>query len=131
MKQIIKKILKEQVSDKVITKVLLQLNQGKIKPPYFKNLDLIGLTEEEIKTVLQMFTNGNVNMGDRTVRNSGGYILYHETSDGYWVEGEYDERGNETYFEDSDGYWRKKGYDKNNVLIYHENSIYGIILDKR
>ena len=103
MKHIIKQILKEQLSDKVITKVLSQLERGLIKPPYFNNLDMIGLTEDEIESVLGEFSNGNVDMDNQIIEDKMGNKIYTEHSHGYWVKSEYDERGNEIYIEDSKG----------------------------
>ena len=103
MKDLIKKILNEQVSDKVITKVLSQLESGKIKPPYFKNLDLIGLTPEEIKVVMEKFTNGKVK--GNNIYDERGNKIYYEDSYGYWAKREYDERGNIIYYEDSTDFW--------------------------
>ena len=128
MKNLIKKVLKEQVTDKVITKVLSQLERGLIKPPYFNNLDLIGLTEDEIKVALEKFTNGEVN--GRVIYNKRNKQIYYEDSDGYWEKREYDERGNKIYFEDSYGYWVKQEYNERGNRIYFEDS-YGNIEDKR
>ena len=122
MKHIIKQILNEQVSDKVITKVLSRLERGKIKPPYFKNLDLIGLTPEEIKIILEKFTNGKVNKKLEWIKDSRGNEIYYEYSDGEWVKKEFDERGNNIYYEGSSGYWYKKEYDQRGNLIYREYS---------
>ena len=151
MKDLIKKILNEQVSDKVITKVLSQLERGKIKPPYFKNLDLIGLTDDEIQTILEQFTNGKVDIEEKIILDSRDNEIYFESSDGYWWKKEYDEKdnqiykedstdfwyrseydkdGNEIYIENSDGYWVKKEFDERGKLIYRENSD-GDIIDKR
>ena len=122
MKHLIKKILKEEISDKVITKVLSQLDRGKIKPPYFKNLDLIGLSPEEIKVVMEKFTNGKVNKKLEWIKDSRGNEIYREDSYGYWRKREYDERDNNIYYEDSDGGWRKREYDERGKLIYFEDS---------
>ena len=152
MKNLIKKVLKEQVTDKVITKVLSQLERGKIKPPYFNNLDLIGLTEDEIITVLGQFIDGNVDMDNQRIVDKRDYVIYIEESNGTWWKYGYDERGNTIYYENSNGdwekyefnerdnitytetshgYWAKYEYDENNKLIYKEDSDEGIILDKR
>jgi len=130
MKDLIKKILNEQVSDKVITKVLSQLESGKIKPPYFKNLDLIGLTDDEIQTTLEQFTNGEVNIKHRTLTDESGNIIYDEDDNGFWYKSEYDGRGNLIYVENSNGFWVKKEYDERGKLIYRESSD-GDIIDKR
>lgn len=152
MKNIIKKILKEQVNDKVITKVLSRLEKGLIKAPYYDNLDLIGLTQDEIKAVLEKFIGGKLTYGNgRLVIVQGDNVEYKEYDDktwvirkfdrqlttfmedssGYWFKKEFDENGNMTRFENSRGQWSKKEYDENNKLIYIEDSDEGIILDKR
>ena len=130
MKHIIKQILKEQITDKVITKVLSRLERGLIKPPYFKNLDLIGLTPEEIKIILEKFTNGKVDINLTTITDLRGNQIYKEDSKGFWYKSKYDKDGNEIYYETSDGYWWKSEYDRRRNIIYSEDS-YGSITDKR
>ena len=130
MKHLIKKVLKEQISDKVIAKVLSRLERGKIKPPYFNNLDMIGLSPDEIKVVLEQFTNGKVDINLTTITDLRGNQIYKEDSKGYWYKSKYDKDGNEIYYETSDGYWWKSEYDRRRNIIYSEDS-YGSITDKR
>ena len=151
MIDLIKKILKEEISNKIISRVLPQLESGKIKEPYFKHLHQIGLTDKMIKVVLEQFTNGEVNKNLEWIKDSRDNIIYHENSDGDWFKKEYDDRGNNIYYEDSDGfsyrseydkdgneiyiensdgYWVKKEYDERGKLIYREDSN-GDIIDKR
>jgi hypothetical protein len=123
MKNIIKKILKEQVNDKVITKVLSQMEKGVIKPPYFKYLDLIGLTEDEIKYILEKFIGGEMTETNPVnIVNDSGDEMYLEFNDGSWAIRQYDENGRLTYMKDSSNYWYKKGYDKNGNMISFDNS---------
>ncbi len=56
--------------------------------------------------------------------------IYFETSDGYWIKREYDERGNRIRFETSTGYWSICEYDEKDREIYFENSE-GDITDNR
>ena len=132
MKHIIKKILKEDINSKVINLMLNNLNSGRIKPPYIRNLVDLGLSDEEIEIVLSDYTNGKVNLKKRLIHNEKGNLIYGENnSNGEWVKWGYDERGNRIYNEDSDGDWYKKEYDDNDFLIYHENSDEGVKIDKR
>jgi hypothetical protein len=56
--------------------------------------------------------------------------IYFETSDGYWIKREYDERGNRIRFETSTGYWSICEYDDKDREIYFENSE-GDVTDNR
>ena len=56
------------------------------------------------------------------IKDSYGNETYHENSDNYWVESEYDANGNQTYYERSDGYWRKYERDANGKETYFEDS---------
>ena len=152
MKHIIKQILKEQLSDKVMTKVLSRLEKGLIKAPYYDNLDKIGLTQDEIKVVLEKFIGGKLTYGNGRLvivqsenveykeyydkswvirKFDGQFTTFMEDSSGYLFEKEFDENGNMIGFKNSRGQWSKKEYDENNKLIYIEDSDEGIILDKR
>jgi hypothetical protein len=144
MKNLIKQILKETINTKVVNLVLDRLNSNRIKPPYFKNLEDLGLSEEEIKLILGEFTEGKVDLTDKAIYhkrhgkdiynewgdgewaireyNKFGEITRIENSEGYWEKREYDERGNEIYREDSTGFWYKEEYDDNNNTTYFENS---------
>ena len=124
-----------------------RLRSGKITPPYFKNLENLGLSDEEIKLILEEFTGGKVFINVNTIidkkhgqniysewggehwlirkYNESGKIIRIEDSEGYWENRKYDERGNEIYREDSNGFWIKEEYDDNNNTTYFENS-YGV-----
>lgn len=144
MKKLIKQILKETINTKVTNLVLDRLKSGRIKPPYFKNLEDLGLSEEEIKLILGEFTKGKVDLTDKEIYhkrhgrdiysewgdgewaireyNKFGEITRIENSEGYWENRKYDERGNEIYREDSNGFWYKQEWDDNDNEIYFENS---------
>lgn len=144
MKEIIKKILKEEINSKIINFTLDKLRSGKITPPYFKNLEDLGLSEEEIKITLEEFTGGEVNLMYTLIRdrknekkiyeeiddenwvlreyNEFDQMTRIEKSNGYWENIKYDERGNKIYYEDSSGFWSKHEYDENDFPIYDENS---------
>jgi len=122
MKHIIKQILREDISNKVINKTVSLLEQNKIKPPYFKNLKNIDLSPEEIKMVLEKFTGGIVDLKLTDILNEQGKSIYSEYHNGVWGKSEYDERGNRIYYEDSNGYWVKKEYNHNNDVIYWEDN---------
>ncbi len=144
MKKLIKQVLKETINTKVTNLVLDRLKSGRIKPPYFKNLEDLGLSEEEIKITLEEFTGGKVFINVNTIidkkhgqdiysewggehwsirkYNESGKIIRIEDSEGYWENRKYDEWGNEIYREDSTGFWYKEEYDDNNNTTYFENS---------
>ena len=134
MKHIIKKILKEDINSKVINLILNNLNSGRIKPPYIRNLVDLGLEDEEVKYILEMYLEGKFenDQGINLFINDNGDVVYEEYfSDDFWSTSKYDERGNHIYSEDSDGVWYKKEYDDNGFLIYLENSDEGVKIDKR
>ena len=64
------------------------------------------------------------------IKDSENNQIYFETSDGYWIKREYDERGNRIRFETSTGYWSICEYDEEDREIYFENSE-GDITDNR
>ena len=142
MKKLIKKILKENINTKVTNLVLDRLKSGRIKPPYFKNLEDLGLSEEEIKVTLKEFIGGKM-FGKDIISVKYGQDLYNEwgdgrwalrqynkfgditsieESDGYWENRKHDERGNEIYREDSNGFWFEQEFDEDGHLTYFENS---------
>ena len=57
--------------------------------------------------------------------------IHYENSIGYWFKREYDINNNYIYEKISNGYWFKCEYDENNNKIYYENSIKGVVFDKR
>lgn len=122
MKHIIKQILREDISNKVINKTVSLLEQNKIKPPYFKNLKDIDLSPEEIKMVLEKFTGGIVDLNLTDILYEQGKSFYSEYHNGVWEKIRYDERGNRIYYEDSNGYWVKREYNHNNDVTYWEDN---------
>jgi len=96
MKSLIRKILKEETTNRFIEKVA-----NYIKIPYFKNMESLGLTEDEYEMVLSKVYGQPVTINGNNV---------------------YDQYGNRIYFEDSDGNWIKRGYDINGKVIYYETS---------
>jgi hypothetical protein len=147
MIELIKKILKEsreEINVKLINIVLDNLNSGMIKPPYFKNLEDLGLSDKEIELTLEEFTGGKVFVTNtKIIHKKYGTDVYNEwgdnhwaireynkfgditkilESEGYWEKREYDDRGNEIYREDSNGFWFKQEWDDNDNEIYFENS---------
>ncbi len=63
--------------------------------------------------------------------NSLGKKIYEEDSEGKWVKVEYDEHGRRIYFERFDGFWEKYEYNEDGNTIYFEDSMSGVMLDKR
>ena len=141
MKQLIKKILKEQVESN--EERFIQFILSKLKAPYFKNLNNLGVKRNEIKKILTLVFNQLIKIKNKNVYDERGNEIYHENSDGSWEKRKYDERGNEIYYEnfngqsskseydemnneiyyeDSDGYWAKYEYDERGNEIYYENS---------
>jgi len=125
MKTLIRKILKEETSNKFINKVLKW-----VKEPYLKNIEGLGLTKDEYKLVLSKIFNQSVTIKGRSVYDQNGKLIYRETSTGYWEKYEYDTNGNLIYRENSYGDWEKREYDANDNEIYFEDSD-GYIEDKR
>jgi len=72
-----------------------------------------------MKTIAQQL---NVKDFPFVIRDKNNNLIYHESSDGYWLKREFDKNNNKIYHEYSDGYWSKREYDKNNNKIYHEYS---------
>jgi len=125
MKNLIKKILKEETTNRFIEKVANYL-----KPPYFINMEGLGLSEDEYPLVFSRIFNQPVTIEGRSVYNQYGNRIYYEESNGFWSKREYDTNDNLIYDEDSDGFWTKHEYDTNGNRIYSEDSD-GTIIDKR
>lgn len=157
MKNLIKKILNENVNDKLIDFLITNIKRGFIKPPYVKTLsEDYDLSNDEIKTILKEIIGGEVTIyknGNVMVTNHRGKPLYEEWSDDdWWVKSlfderdnliyseapdgwakwEYDENRNLTYYENDDGTWAKYEYEKwSNKIIYKETSDEGVVKDLR
>ena len=56
------------------------------------------------------------------IKDSNGYVTYHEDSSDYWRKYERDANGKVTYFENSDDYWHKCERDANGKVTYCEDS---------
>ena len=125
MKNLIRKILKEETNNKFIDKVVNYL-----EPPYFKNMKSLGVTDNEYPLVLSKIFNQPVNIKGKDVHNEKGNVLYWELEDDYWDKWDYDHNGNEIYYENSNGDWIKWEYDDKGNEIYVEDSN-GNIRDNR
>lgn len=117
--------------NKIIPKILDLLRSNRIKPPYFHNLDQLGLDGEEIRNILEEYYGGecfvhNIIKGDK--------LLYEEEYVGttYVSYTTYEYVGKNTikFWKHSNGNWIKQEFDKYQYLIYHENSD-EVILDNR
>ena len=133
MKKIIRKILKEDIEEQFLNKIILLM---KDEYPLFKKLDDYGfnLSEEEMNYVFSgIFGEPVIKQGfldeipqrsasSIEIYNQNGDEVYSEDSYGFWEKQEYDENGNKIYVEDSDGGWEKYEFDDNGKDIYYENS---------
>lgn len=125
MKTLIRKILKEETSNKFIEKVVKHLN-----PPYIKDMRNFGVTEDEYPLVFNRIFNQPVSVSEKCsdfelhcvliVYNNQGEPKYYERKDGYWENFEYDDKGNLIYTHDTDDRWDKYEYDDQGNLIYWE-----------
>ena len=59
-----------------------------------------------------------------------GNRVYYESLFGGWIKTTFDINGEISYINDT-GYWRKSLYNSNSNLIYLEDSINGVTVDKR
>ena len=57
--------------------------------------------------------------------------IYWEDSEGYWQKYEFDANNNEIYYGNCRDYWVKYEFDANGNVIYWEDSVDGVIYDKR
>ena len=143
MKNIIKKILKEDRRQMYINKIIHVMKNDF---PLFKNMRDYGfyeeLSEDELIYVLSEIFGEPVKIKGTVVYDKNGNEIYSENSegqwskreyennnrtylrysDGYWMKWEYDEYGNMIYHENVNGYWCKKEYDENDNMLYYENS---------
>ncbi len=142
MKKIIRRILKEDIQEQFLNKIILLMKDDY---PIYKKLDDYGfnLSDQELIYVLSGIfgepvikkrqriynQNGNQIYFENSFRywvkwgyDENGNIIYYEDSEGYWEKFEYDDNGNKIYSYDSEGYWKKFEYDDNGNKIYFENS---------
>ena len=127
MKNIIKKILKEDRRQEYLNKII---NFMKNDYPLFHNLKDYGfydqLTIDELNYVLSEIFEMTVNLGmeeyhpEYIIYNNNGKEIYFEDLDiGNWTKSEYDKNGNLTYNEHNDGVWYKYEYDENGNITYY------------
>jgi hypothetical protein len=143
MKNIIRKILKEDQRERYLNKIIQVMKNDY---PLFHNLKDYGfyeeLSEDELIYVLSEIFGEPVKIKGTVVYDKNGNEIYSENSegqwskreyennnrtylrysDGYWMKWEYDEYGNMIYHENVNGYWCKKEYDENDNMLYYENS---------
>ena len=152
MKNIIKKILKEDRRQEFLNKIIKVMKNDF---PIIYNLKDYGfyeqLSEDELNYVFSGIFGKPVRIGGFGIYDENNNEIYWEESDGFWEKSEYDinnriiysenyngewgkygydDNGNEIYFENSDGYWVKREYDEYGSRIYYEDSD-GIIKDNR
>ena len=124
MKNLIKKILKEETNNKFIDKIV-----NYVKPPYFINMEGLGLSEDEYEMVLSKIFDQKVRVIDGVLYDVNDKVIYEEDGD-YWIKSEYNKQGKKIYEEHSNGFWIRVEYDDQGNKIYWEDS-YGYIEDNR
>jgi len=94
-----------------------------IKPPYYENMrDIYGLRPDEYEIVLSKVFNEPIKIiNDDTVVKQGGFMVYREKDNGFWVKKEYNADNQMTYREYNDGYWERLEYDDYGYQNYYEN----------
>ena len=117
MKNLIRKILKEETTNRFIDKVV-----NYVKAPYFINMEGLGLSKKEYELVLSKIFNQPVSIIGNSVYDEYTNKVYYESSSGFWEKREFDKNGKLVYFEDSKGNWAKYEYDDQGNEIYYENS---------
>ena len=131
MKNIIRKILKEDETEKYLNKIA---DIMKNDYPIFLNMKEYGLydqlSEKELTYVLSVIFGGpvvfryqkNYISSNYKVYNSVREEIYFESESGYWRVREFNENGYLTYTKTYAGFWEKREYDENGKVIYIENS---------
>jgi len=75
-----------------------------IELPYLINMrEMYGLKDNECELVLSKVYDQPVTIKGNVIYNTNGYVIYFETSNGYWEKYEYNSNNNEIYYEDSNG----------------------------
>ena len=143
MKNIIKKILRENYGDK-ITEIVINRLETK-GPPYFKILEDYGLEENNqiIKIMRHFFPSLYIiDTDSKRIVDSRHNILYDEFDDeswninefdkenkiikvirdDYWKKLNYNDNGDIILVNDSNGLWVKRKYDDNHNVIYFEDN---------
>ena len=106
-----------------------------IRPPYFVDLQRLGIPEDEWRGVFYTLYNQNVLVSSfyrdeqitgGIVTDKGTNILYYEGEGGDYVIREFDKNDNVTYLFKTDGrgneYWEKSIFNDKGESIYYENS---------
>ena len=123
MKKIIRKILKEDIRQMYLDKIVQVMKDDY---PFFKNMELYGfedqLSDDEYRYIFKKIFGETARRRGYKLFNKNNNELYNEHSNGFWEKTEYDENGKLIYFEDSEGFWEKTEYDENGNDIYRENS---------
>ena len=128
-----------------------------LEPPYSKNMDDYGLSDDEKKLILSKIYGKEINirvtdgkyltieildcLGNRLYWESPtiwyknkidckGNTTYQENNTGWWCKNEFNENGRAIYSENSDGFWVKRQFNDNNKMVYAEYSN-GDITDRR
>jgi hypothetical protein len=143
VKNIIKKILRENNEDKITELVINRLKTS--GPPYFKMLENYGVDENnQIMKIMRHFFPSLyiVDTDSKRIVDKRHNILYDEfddeswninefdqdnniikvIEDGYWKEFGYNDNGDLISVNDSNGSWVNRKYDNNHNVIYYEDS---------
>ena len=123
MKKIIRKILKEDIRQMYLDKIVQVMKDDY---PFFKNMELYGfedqLSDDEYRYIFKKIFGETARRRGYKLFNKNNNELYNEHSNGFWEKTEYDENGNKIYRENSRGFWEKYEYDENGNIIYYEDS---------
>ena len=132
MKNLIRKILREDIieyydDDYSVTRIASWL-----EPPYFKNMEGLELTNEEVKKVLSEVFGEKIDfneyMREKDVFKwstcSNKPVYEEKINSGEWKKYEYDKNCNKIYEERSDGYSENWIYDKGRIISYSNSTGY-------
>ena len=151
MKNLIRKILREDIINDYDDDYHYKRIASWLKPPYFKNMEGLELTpEEKVEVLSEVFgkrVDYNSYMKSQDVRLMWGKCsntpvyeekyygewkkyeydknckkIYEERSDGYSESWIYDDKGRIISYSNSTGYWEDYERNKNGDLLYWENS---------
>jgi hypothetical protein len=123
----------QKSEDRVLEKIIRIL-----EPPYFHNLDSMGITDDELiieilskifNQPITLFDTKNIIGPSKGIINKKGKILYTEDTEIFfddddieWYKYEYDEKGNQISQEDNYGTLLKTEYDeKGNIISLEDN----------
>ena len=132
MKNLIRKILREDIieyydDDYSVTRIASWL-----EPPYFKNMEGLGLTNEEVKKVLSEVFGEKIDfneyMREKDVFKwstcSNKPVYEEKINSGEWKKYEYDKNCNKIYEERSDGYRENLEYVEGHLISYLDSNGY-------